>query len=98
MNFNKEIKYTHDEIQKLHQQFDQLNESLAKQFQDIANVVKEHSVPYTMVATTNNNDTKKIEVVVKHEELPLLKYTMQTIIVMNVCLMGWFVNKAMKMI
>lgn len=92
MNFNKEIKHTHDEIQKLHEQFDQLNSSLAQQFQDITNVVRENA-PVTLTTPNVATDTKKIEVVVRYEDSTFTRYTLNAILALNVCLIGIFVAK-----
>lgn len=77
MNFNKEIKYTHDEIQKLHNQIDELTEILDRNFKDI----KDSLV---------NNEKQKIEVVVKYEHSILSQYTINILCTVNVILAGSF--------
>jgi uncharacterized protein CbrC (UPF0167 family) len=85
MNFNKEIKQTHDEIQKLHDQYSEFNMTLSQKLDDIT----------THLKTDDCEKQYKFDVVVHHihnncQTNPNILLT--TIILMQLGLIGilWY--------
>lgn len=85
MNFNKEIKNTHDEIMKLHDQLDKLHENITTKLDLFEIVLKEN------IIKPNIEKINKIEVIIpKNYYSDSLLYSF---LILNICAFIFLIKK-----
>jgi len=95
MNFNKEIKHTHDEIMQLHEKINSLRDALDENSQDVISKIDsltEHikEIPDLAVPT----DSQKINMIkVDIQQPKIISNILCILIILNICVTGsYFFN------
>jgi hypothetical protein len=91
MNFNKEIKNTHDEIIQLHQKFNILRDDVICRLDLINESLKEKEIIPFEASQNINEEEKKMNIISVNIEQPrLITNTLCTLIILNILITGTF--------
>lgn len=94
MNFNKEIKNTHDEIMKLHDDFDNLNNIINENTQNISSKLDSITKIISHFDETGKeksfNEPKLNSINVNIQQPRLISNILCILVILNICITGTF--------
>lgn len=101
MNFNKEIKNTHDEIMKLHDKFQSLNDNVLFKLDEINQTISDNFSKNKPIESLLHNmdehkdvkeiNSNKVDIIIKQPQF--INTIIVVMLLLNICVTGVFLLK-----